>query len=109
MMKQSILTLAIFMAIVSSAENEERNGNFNDLIVHYEKTELMDNIGKVSEAIPSKIEKVSGTEVFAPIFKVKNGIAISFNVYSRNLNSCLNDTNLHLVSWNSFMNKERIW
>jgi len=52
------ITLAIFITIVSSVENKNRNINFGDLIVYNENAECMDKIGIVSEAIATKNKKL---------------------------------------------------
>ncbi|MCE7054209.1 amidohydrolase [Algoriphagus sp. AGSA1] len=108
-MRQFILTLTIYMAIISCSVKENNDFTFADLIVYNAKVAVMDPEGKITEAIAVKDGIVLETGSNAEIFKFENENTKTIDAKGRTLIPGLNDSHLHLTRGGRFYNAELRW
>src|SRR5690554_1064775 len=108
-MKQFILTVTIFLAIISCSVKEDKETTFADLIVHNAKVAVMDNNRTITEAIAIKDGKVLETGANREILKLANQNTKTIDANGRTLIPGLNDSHLHLTRGGRFFNAELRW
>ena len=108
-MKQFILTVTIFLAIISCSVEENKETTFADLIVHNAKVAVMDNNRTITEAIAIKDGKVLETGANREILKLANQNTKTIDANGRTLIPGLNDSHLHLTRGGRFFNAELRW